>query len=969
MIKFKKVRAKQPANLFGLEAILGRFKAKSNRSSNRLPLFARICLFFYDRPRLSLLIWLAILAFGIASYTTLLKRGGFPAINVPYSFVQGSYLVNDPSQVDSEIGKPLSEIITDVDKVKLIDTQSGSDFFTIVIQYEEGTDAKAGNAAVELAVRAANVLPLSAAAKFEPLAIGVNERGDDMLVAFYARSGSLSTQTLYDRAAAAAKNLTQKGGIALASKIEAIDPFARGVDPATGQPAVSQQRFDRFGIAEADQNQFYESIEIGIKGAKGFDVLTLDKQVRAALSKLNNSPEFSDFSAKVSFSLAPQINDQVSGLQQSLTEGLAAILIVSALLIALRASLITVSAMVMVLMATLAVLFTIGYTLNTITLFSLILCLSLIVDDTIIMVEAIDAQRRRNKRAREAIAHAARKISRVMVAATLTAAMAFVPMIFIGGILGSFIRAIPITVITSLLVSLLVALTFIPLMARALLLRPKQMGQGESGNKESPSHRLERFIAGTLARPILWTNHVRKRQIGLGLAAVFIGLGFIAAGGMLFSKVGFNIFAPSKDSDQLGIQATFISGGSIEQAQAIADEADAVVNQQLGVNFKQASYYNTGTTQIATLTLDLKSFKDRDVTAPQLAEQLEKNLAGVQGAQFKVSQIDVGPPLSAFTVRIQSDDQPAAQALAKELSVYLSKVKLERPDGSVARMKGVTISNTGSVARRDAKLYISVSAEFDGDDTSTLVLLAENAVKKEFDDKRLARYDLSSKNLFFDIGQEEENQDSFKTLLFAFPVVLVAMYLLLTIQFRSLLQPALIFMAIPFSLFGITAGLWLTDNAFSFFTMLGFFALIGLSIKNTILLTDYANQARRAGSNAVEAVAISLQERFRPLIATSLTAIVSLIPLYLSNPFWEGLTVTLMFGLLSSTFLVVTVFPYYYLGAEYLRLKIARRTFVIWLILSVAISVALSLAGIPAAVPLGFLAITAGIPVVAKLRG
>jgi multidrug efflux pump subunit AcrB len=272
------------------------------------------------------------------------------------------------------------------------------------------------------------------------------------------------------------------------------------------------------------------------------------------------------------------------------------------------------------------------------------------------------------------------------------------------------------------------------------------------------------------------------------------------------------------------------------------------------------------------------------------------------------------------------------------------------------------------VTRRDSHLYISVSSEFDGTDTSTLVILAEDAVKKEFSKDRLAGYGLSESVIKFDIGQEEENQDSFKTLLFAFPILLVAIYLLLSVQFRSLLQPVLIFMAIPFSLFGITAGLWLTDNAFSFFTMLGFFALIGLSIKNTILLTDYANQARRAGSNAIEAVAISLQERFRPLIATSLTAIVSLIPLYLSDPFWEGLTVTLMFGLLSSTFLVITVFPYYYLGGEYLRLRVRRRTFGLWLLLSGGLSAVFVLLGQPALIPLAILLASIGLPVFKRMR-
>ena len=140
-------------------------------------------------------------------------------------------------------------------------------------------------------------------------------------------------------------------------------------------------------------------------------------------------------------------------------------------------------------------------------------------------------------------------------------------------------------------------------------------------------------------------------------------------------------------------------------------------------------------------------------------------------------------------------------------------------------------------------------------------------------------------------------------------------------------------MAIPFSLFGVTLSLYLTDNAFSFFVAMGFFALIGLSIKNTILVVDYANQSRKAGMGAIDAATAALEERFRPLVATSLTAVVSLIPLAITSPFWQGLAVVLIGGLLSSTFLVITVFPYYYLGGEYLRTHVSRRSALVWIVL------------------------------------
>lgn len=908
-------------------------------TDSRAKLLPKLSLFFFDRPKLTAAIGLILLGFGIASYTTLLKREGFPSISVPFSQVNGAYLVNDPAKVDQDITKPVSAIIVKQPDVKTVESQAGANFYLILIQYKDGTDAKVASAQIEKAVKDANILPAETNAKFEPLSIGVNERGDDMLVAFHATTAKPGdTQALFVQAQNAANFLKARGNIPLASRIEAIDPFVHGTNPETGQVENSQKIFDRFGVRQNDKNPFYESIVIGIKGTKGFDVLELDKQVNAALAGLNSDSEFSGYHASVSYSLAPQIKDQVGNLQSSLTEALAAILVISALLIAFRASLITVGSMIVVLFTTLGILYLFGYSLNTITLFALILSLSLIVDDTIIMVEAIDAQRRKVEKAREAVQLATQKISRVMVAATLTAIFAFAPLIFVGGILGSFIRAIPVTVIISLITSLLVALIFIPLLARWLLLRPKQMAVGNEGQRESMAHHLERFIANTLAKPILWTRGVRKRQWSLGIIAIIVGLGFIVGGGALFAKVTFNIFAPTKDSDQLGVQVSYEGNKTIEEQQAIADKADAIVGRQLGVNFKQASYYDTGGTPMMSLTTDLVSFKSRDVTAPELSTKLEAALnQTVAGAHFKVGPIDVGPPSSAFNVRIQTDNAQSAAKLADDVAVYLKKVELKRPNGTTAHFKSVTISSPDSVARHNANKYIQVSGEFDGTDTSQLVILAQDSIKKEFNAKKLSNYNLKTSNLVFDIGQEQENQDSFKTLLIAFPLLLLAIYVLLYIQFRSLLQPLLIFMAIPFSFFGITAGLWLTHNAFSFFTMLGFFALIGLSIKNTILLTDYANQAKRAGHGPADSIAIALQERFRPLIATSFVAIFSLIPLYLSNPFWEGLAVTLIFGLLSSTLLVITVFPYYFLGVEFMRMRISRKAFFKWLAINVVV--------------------------------
>ena len=150
-------------------------------------------------------------------------------------------------------------------------------------------------------------------------------------------------------------------------------------------------------------------------------------------------------------------------------------------------------------------------------------------------------------------------------------------------------------------------------------------------------------------------------------------------------------------------------------------------------------------------------------------------------------------------------------------------------------------------------------------------------------------------------------------------VALVLMLLLLVIQFRSIVQPLLVFVAIPFSFLGVFTALNFTGNPLSFFVAVGFIALIGVVVNNTILLVDAANQGRRRGLRPGAAIGEAIERRFRPLVATTITTVVGLLPLALSDPFWEALSFTLIGGLVSSTIMVLLAFPVYYLAVEKVR--------------------------------------------------
>lgn len=887
-------------------------------------LLPRLSLAVYDHFRIAAIVWALLVLFGAASYGSFLKREGFPAINIPITVISGTYLVNDPAKVDREVAKPISDELLKDDRVSSVQTQSRGAFFVTTVQYDEGVDSEQAGKQLEERINQTVDLPEQVSLKVESPKFGFTERGDDVVISVFRDNANAQSQTLTLEAEAdELVRYIESKNISDIESISTISPFVSGVNPATGQQVATQSLFDRYGERKDGNNQFYESVSIGVMQSAGSDVIKLDDKLLAAVDEFNQRNQGEDIKAVVSASYANDIKSQISELQTALLEGLIAVLFIGSLVIAVRASLITVISMITVLAITVGILFLIGYSLNTITLFSLILCLGLIVDDTIIMVEALDAQRRRRKDARETVKVATQKVSRAMVAATSTAALSFAPLLFVGGILGGFIRAIPVTVITSLIISLVVALVFIPLFARYLLLGKKQMG---AENVHEPAANIEARIANFIGKPMLKARDSKAKLFAVGTLAVLIGFSFVGAGGYLFQKVTFNIFPPSKDTNGLTVQLQFAPGTTITQAQVVVDKADTIVASTLGENLSTASYYSNANEQQARLTANIISYDERDVRSPELQAQLQDKFDGFEGAQVKVGQLDVGPPPSAFSVQIDASDREKAFRLAEDVQKYLQDVRLDRNSGEAARTSDVTVSDPATYSRNEGKPYIAVTANFESTDTTTLVTLAQNAVKKEFSTAKLQSYGLPADAIDYDIGQEQENQDSFKALAVAFPLLLIAIYILLAIQFRSFLQPLLIFMAIPFSLFGITLGLYLTNNPFSFFAMLGFFALVGLSLKNTILLTDYANQLRREGYSAVDAAVGALHERFRPLIATSLTAVVSLIPLAIASPFWEGLSVVLIGGLLSSTFLVITVFPYYYLGAEYLRVKTRRKS-------------------------------------------
>ncbi|MEM6268955.1 MAG: efflux RND transporter permease subunit [Bacteroidota bacterium] len=166
---------------------------------------------------------------------------------------------------------------------------------------------------------------------------------------------------------------------------------------------------------------------------------------------------------------------------------------------------------------------------------------------------------------------------------------------------------------------------------------------------------------------------------------------------------------------------------------------------------------------------------------------------------------------------------------------------------------------------------------------------------------------------YYVAGEYETQQSSFGDLGLSLILALVGIFAVLVLQFRSLLQPLIVFSAIPFAFMGSIIFLYLTGWSFSFFAFVGFTSLVGIVVNNSIILVDFTNQLMREGMAKREAIAQAAQTRFTPILLTSLTTILGLLPLTLGNTsLWSPLGWTIIGGMVVSTFLVLLIVPILY---------------------------------------------------------
>ncbi len=638
-------------------------------------------------------------------------------------------------------------------------------------------------------------------------------------------------------------------------------------------------------------------------------------------------------------------------------------------------------------------------TVNTISLFSLVLVLGMLVDDAIIVIENIYRHMEEGMSPKEAAILGTKEVSAPVTAAVLTTVAAFLPLLLMTGTWGKFMSVIPKTVTFALLASLV----------EALFILPSHMSDfARVAGRQNKCHPT--FLGLTRRYERLLRKALERRYLTLGIVFLMA----FAAIGLLFT-LDITIFE-EEDVDAIEIRAQLPIGTKIEITDRAArrleemlfalpeGEVEAVVTR---VGFMIANYRGQLATHNMQLDVDLADKELRERTDAEIMDDLRERMSEVPGlTSLSLTRPQQGPPSGKpVEVRVKGEDPAVLERIALQmqeaLEQYPGVVEVDddlTPGKSELRVEvlrdraalyGLTVSDIASAVRTGFEGTEATKYRGSGDDEIEVIVQFEEEDRADLDDLRhmmivtpaggnvpldnvatlsvaqapaeLNRRDgerivtvtadveegttSTEVNRFLmsefadvserfpgyrlDFGGEfQETQESFMSLLMAFGVAILLIYLILGTEFQSFIQPLIIMFTVPFAFIGVIVGLVVMGYPFTLNAGVAIVALAGVVVNDSIVLIDFIKRAREDGVGRWESVVQGGCMRLRPILLTSITTILGVLPLALG---WGGVSVTwgpmaasLAWGLGFATVLTLFVIPSIFSIVDDIRIRTGR---------------------------------------------
>jgi HAE1 family hydrophobic/amphiphilic exporter-1 len=746
------------------------------------------------------------------------------------------------------------------------------------------------------------------------------------------------------------------------------------------------------GLADNRQLARYQgkpAVGIGVIKVSGSNAVAVADEVERRLNQEIIPQLPPGMTLAVASNDANLIREIVAALEEHIVTGtLFTALVVWLFLINLRSTLIVAVAIPVSLLGAVAVMYFAGFTFNTMTLLGLLLLIGVVVDDAIVVLENIYRHREHlDPDPVSAALNGTREVGFAVMAATLTLVAIFVPVIFMGGIIGRFFQSFAVVVSAGVLVSLFVALTLTPMLCARYL-------------QVAPSHgRAYRFLERGFQAMDAAYRSLLERALRFRWTVVAITVMVVAGCGWFFTQLGGD-FMPVQDEGRFLVNFKTPLGTGIEYADEKLRRIETVLarHPEIAGAFSAIGTDQAGQVNKGFVDVRMAPWGERSITQQQLIDKLGGELAAIPGVEAFPSPLSIiggqrgeplqfvlaGPDLNqvarlAHALNRQLARDPGMGRVDLELQLDLPQLETalsrERINSlglstrDVAQAVNVLAGGldiarfndrSGDAERYDIRLKAAEGALQQPEDLSRIYLRAGNGELVRLDnlvrlDRRLgpaiiSGFDLRYAAKFYStptatlsdavarveraaaplllpgytvqmVGRAEEFGKTMGYMLFAFVTSILLVYMVLASQFNSFLQPLVVMVAQPLAVVGGGAALWLAGHTLNIFSMVGLVLLVGLVAKNSILLVDLTNQLRQKGAVIDTALLEACPLRLRPVLMTSLTVILALLPAALGVGAGAATTgpmaVAVIGGMISSTLLTLVVVPAVYSLVEH----------------------------------------------------
>ena len=762
------------------------------------------------------------------------------------------------------------------------------------------------------------------------------------------------------------------------------------------------------------------AVTVAIAKQGGVNAVTVAEDVIRKVDDMKGTMIPADVRVTVTRDYGETAHKKANELLWHLFIAVAAVVACLGVALGLRPAIVVSIAIPLTLALTLFTSLLIGYTINRVTLFALIFSIGILVDDAIVVVENTYRHLRLRLRPhRDASIYAVDEVGNPTILATFTVIAALLPMAFVSGLMGPYMRPIPINASIAMFFSLVVAFVVIPWFCQTCY-RPGAVVKGldhEDDDRGLTARLYRRFLSPLLSHPLF-----------ASAILALVGLLLIASCALFYTRHVVVKMLPFDNKSEIQLVIDMPEGTTLEETarvtKALAQslrtvpevrDYQAYVGTASPFNFNGLvrHYFLRSLPHEADIQINLLSKDRRQAQSHDIAQRLRPQVQAVArqyGANVKVVEVPPGPPVQSVLVgEIYGPDYEKQIAVAREIrsmfestpgvvdvddSIEADQVKylftVDRAKAALAGIPGEEIVNTLRMALEGVKIGLvhipqekspvhivlrfplaeRTGLEHFGEiglrtSNGGIVQLSELLTVEQTVQER-AIYHKNQKPVVYvvaDVGGPGAEQaespvygvlgvgtklekyrlpdgyqidqyyvaqpwsedkvsmkwdgewhityETFRDMGIAFAVAMLLIYLLIVGQFQSFVTPLIIMAPIPLTLIGILPGHWLTGSYFTATSMIGFIALSGIVVRNSILLVDFIQLQERAGVSRQDAVIRAGVIRTRPILLTAAALMVGAFVIVL-DPIFQGLAVSLLFGVGVSTVLTLIVIPLLY---------------------------------------------------------